>query len=40
MEGLIDEKEDLTFDIETELFSIGIITLSEETISWLNVGVS
>jgi len=40
MEGLTNEKEDLTFEIELELFSIGIITLSEETIPWLNVGVS
>jgi hypothetical protein len=40
MEGLTNEKEDLTFEIEPKLFSIGTITLSEETISWLNVGVS
>jgi hypothetical protein len=40
MEGLTDEKEDLTFEIEPELFSIGTITLLEQTISWLNVGVS
>jgi hypothetical protein len=40
MEGLTYEKEDLTFEMELELFSIGTITLSEETISWLNVGVS
>jgi len=40
MEGLTDEKKDLTFEIEPKLFSIGTITLSEKTISWLNVGVS
>ncbi len=39
MEGLIDEEEDLIFEIELELFSIGTITLSKETISLLNVGV-
>ncbi len=39
MEGLTDEKEDLTFEIEPNLFSIGTITLSVENISWLNVGV-
>jgi hypothetical protein len=40
MEGLTDEKEDLTSEIGPKLFSIGTITLSEEIISWLNVGVS
>jgi hypothetical protein len=39
MEGLIDEEEDLIFEIELELFSIGTITFSKETISLLNVGV-
>jgi hypothetical protein len=40
MERLTNEEEDLIFDIELELFSIGIITFSEETISSLNVGMS
>jgi hypothetical protein len=40
MQRLIDEEEDLIFEIELELFSIGTITLLEETISLLSVGVS
>ncbi len=40
MERLIDEEEDLIFETKPKLFSIGIITLSKETISLLNVGVS
>jgi hypothetical protein len=30
MEGLIDEEEDLIFEIEPKLFSIGTITLSKK----------
>jgi hypothetical protein len=33
MEGLVDEEKDLIFKTELELFSIGIIILSKETIS-------
>jgi hypothetical protein len=40
MEGLTNEKEDLIFEIELELFSIGTIIISNETISLLNVVVS
>ncbi len=40
MEGLIDEEEDLIFETELELFSIGTITISDETISLLSVGVT
>ncbi len=40
VERLIDEEKDLIFKIEPELFSIGTITLSEEMVSLLNVGVS
>jgi len=39
-EGLIDEKEDLIFEIKPKLFSIGTIILLEKTISLLHVGVS
>jgi len=39
LEGLIDEEEDLIFEIELELFSIGTITISDETISLLSIGV-
>jgi hypothetical protein len=38
MEGLTNE-ENLIFEIEPKLFSIGIITISNETISLLNVGI-
>jgi hypothetical protein len=38
-EGLIDEKEDLIFEIKPKLFSIGTIILLEKTISLLSVGV-
>ncbi len=37
VERVIDEEEDLIFEIEPELF--GTITLSKETISLLSVGV-
>jgi hypothetical protein len=40
MEWLIDEEEDLIFETKLELFSIGTIALSEETISLLCVGMS
>jgi hypothetical protein len=40
LEGLTNEDEDLVFDIEPKLFSIGTITISSEIISLLNVGVS
>jgi hypothetical protein len=40
MERLIDEEEDLIFDIELEPLSIGTITLLKETATLLNVGVS
>jgi len=37
MEGLIDEEEDLIFETELKLFSIGIIIISNETVSLLSV---
>jgi hypothetical protein len=40
MEGLTDEEEDLIFEIEPKLFSVNTSTLSEETVSLLNVRVS
>jgi hypothetical protein len=40
MEGLIDDEEDLIFEIEPKLFCIGTIAFSKETISLLSVGVS
>jgi hypothetical protein len=40
MEGLIDEEEDLIFETKPKLFSISIITISNETISLMNVGVT
>jgi len=39
MEGLTNEEENLIFETKLELFSIGTITLSKETILLLNVGV-
>jgi hypothetical protein len=39
LEGLLYEKEDLIFEIELELFSIGTITILDETISLPNVGI-
>jgi hypothetical protein len=39
MEGLIDEEEDLIFDIKPKLFSNSTITISDEIISFLNVGI-
>jgi len=40
MEGLTNEEEDLIFEIEPKMFSIGIITISNETVSWLSVRVT
>jgi hypothetical protein len=37
MEGLIDEEENMIFEIELELFSIGTITISDEIVSLLSV---
>jgi hypothetical protein len=37
--GLTNEEEDLIFEIEPNMFSIGTIIISDETISLLNVGV-
>ncbi len=39
LEGLTNEEEDMIFEIELELFSIGIIITSDETISLLNIGL-
>ncbi len=39
VEGLIDEKEDVIFETKPELFSIGTITISNEIISLLSIGV-
>jgi hypothetical protein len=40
MQRLTYVEEDLIFEIELELFLIGTVTLLEETISLLSVGVS
>jgi hypothetical protein len=40
LEGLIDEEEDLIFEREPKLFSISTITISNEIISLLNIGMS
>ncbi len=40
MEGLTNEEEDLIFEIEPELFSIGTIINSNEIVSLLSVRVS
>jgi hypothetical protein len=40
LERLIDEKEDLIFEIESKLFSIGMITILEEIISLMSIGMS
>ncbi len=39
MEGLTYEEENLIFEIKLKLFSIGTITLLEETISFLSIGM-
>ncbi len=40
LERLIDEEEYPIFEIEPELFLIGTITILDETISLLSIGVS
>ncbi len=40
LERLTDEKEDLNFETELELFSIGTIIISNEKNSLLSVGMS
>jgi hypothetical protein len=40
LEGLTDEKEDLIFEIEPKLFSIGTIIISKKIVLLLNTGVS
>jgi hypothetical protein len=40
MRTLTNEEEDLIFETKPKLFSIGIITLSKETVSLLSVGIS
>jgi hypothetical protein len=40
MQGLIDEEEDIIFETEPKLFSIGTITFLEEIVSLLSVRVS
>jgi hypothetical protein len=40
MEGLTNEEEDLISETKLELFSIGTITISDEIVSLLSVGVS
>jgi hypothetical protein len=37
--GLTYEEEDLIFEIEPDMFSIGTITILDETISLLSIGV-
>jgi hypothetical protein len=39
LEGLTDEEEDLIFGTKPELFSIGTITILDETISLLKTGM-
>jgi hypothetical protein len=40
LEGLTEEEEDLIFEIEPKLLSMGTIIILEETIPLLNIGVS
>jgi hypothetical protein len=40
LEGLTNEKEDLLFETKLELFSIGTIIISNETISLSSIRVS
>ncbi len=40
MEGLTNEEENLIFEIEPKLFSIGTITLLEKIVLLLSVGMS
>jgi len=39
MEGLTNEEEDLIFKIDLEFLSIGTITILEEAISLLSIGM-
>jgi hypothetical protein len=39
MEWLTNEEEDMIFETEPKLFSIGIITLLEKMVSLFSVGV-
>jgi len=39
LQGLIDEEEDLIFEIKLELFSIKTIIIRDETISLLSIGM-
>jgi hypothetical protein len=39
LEGLTDEKEDPIFETEPDLFLIGTITILEEIISLLSIGL-
>jgi hypothetical protein len=40
MKGLTYEKEDMIFDIEPKLLSISTITISNEKVSLLSIGMS
>jgi hypothetical protein len=40
LEGLTNEEEDLIFEIEPKLFSIGTIIILDKIISFLKIGVS
>ncbi len=40
LEGLTDEEEDLIFEIEPKLLSIGTITILDEIVSLLSIGMS
>jgi hypothetical protein len=40
LEGLTNDKEDLIFEIEPKLYSIGTITILDEMVLLLSVGVS
>jgi len=39
LERLIDEEEDMIFETKPKLFLTGTITISDETISLLSIGV-
>jgi hypothetical protein len=40
LEGLTNEEEDLIFEIKPKIYSIGIITILDEMVLSLSVGVS
>jgi hypothetical protein len=40
LKGLTNEEEDLIFETDSKLFSIGTIIMSDEIVSLLNIGVS